>query len=409
MATPVFCCGFECGRLGNVGQHWNGAVGGLIDTTIKRSGARSCKSDTNNIITRSFTGGNDTVFRGYVYFETLPTSDMNLFYVDASAVGYGFKFFVTDNSVRTFAGNSNGASGTVVTTGQWYLLDCYVSSGPGTTQTTQAKIDGVTIATATRSPFSGAATSSMGFRGGIFDVGTAYLDDVMMSLTAGDYPLGAGYINHFVPIADGTHNVAGANDFERGTTGTDIINSTTTAYQLIDDVPMDDTTPDTDDFINMIAPPNATDYTEHIFGPAPGIATPVAAPRAVEVAVAYHQAGTGNGNMELLLNDNGTTNAIVTLSGVAGTTTIRYSTKQYATGPAGAWVIGGGGNGDFTDLRIRFRSGAVVDANPDQYFDCAMIEAEFQEPPIPPGLGPAVGQYGSIMYMDGAGGALYRY
>jgi hypothetical protein len=141
------------------------------------------------------------------------------------------------------------------------------------------------------------------------------------------------------------------------------------------------------EWINMLAPINATDYVECIFGPAPGISTPTTAPRAVEVICGINQAGTGAGNMEIRLNDNGTTDVVYTATGVAGivvATGQQFKRKHYAAGPAGAWVIGGGGNGDFTDLRIRFGSPAALDVNPDQYFGCAMIEAEFAEGAPPP-------------------------
>src|SRR3990170_4548894 len=82
-------------------------------------------------------------------------------------------------------------------------------------------------------------------------------DDIVVSNTALDYPIGAGYVNHFVPTSDGSHNVAGAADFRRGDTTTDITNATTDAYQLVDDVPLDDVTPDADDHIRIVAPPNA--------------------------------------------------------------------------------------------------------------------------------------------------------
>ena len=58
---------------------------------------------------------------------------------------------------------------------------------------------------------------------------------------------------------------------------------------------------------------------------------------------------------------------------------MQYKRAHFADPPsaATAWVIGGGGNGDFTDLRVRFGSPAALDVNPDQYFDCIMLEAEF--------------------------------
>ncbi|HXJ56504.1 MAG TPA: hypothetical protein VNU68_07575 [Verrucomicrobiae bacterium] len=249
-------------------------------------------------------------------------------------------------------------------------MDC--SNNPRLIDT---RVDGVALGQKSLAVASASATS---FKFGSDESATydAFYDDVVLSVTTGDYPIGPGYVHHFVPTSDGTHNIAGAADFKRGAAGVDILNATTDSYLLVDDVPMDDATPDTDDYINAIAPANATDYTENKFGPAPSIPTPVVAPRAVDAIVAYHQAGTGAGTSQFRLNDNGTEDTIVSLNGI-GVITLRYSRKQYATMPGGggAWTVA-----RFNDLRIRF--GFSSDANPDQYFDCAMIEAEFAHPPL---------------------------
>jgi len=205
----------------------------------------------------------------------------------------------------------------------------------------------------------------------------ASFDDVVCSQTSADFPIGDGYVNHFVPTADGTHNVAGTNDFERTLTGVDIDNTTTDAYLLVAKVPLEATMTE---WINNKLAVSATDYVECIFGPAPGISSPTVAPRAVDVIVGINQAATGTGNMEIRLNDNGTEDAVYSASGVAGVAVATgqvFKRKHYAAGPAGAWVIGGGGNGDFTDLRIRYGSPAVLDVNPDQYYGNTLIEAEF--------------------------------
>jgi hypothetical protein len=206
-----------------------------------------------------------------------------------------------------------------------------------------------------------------------------FFDDLLLGATGPDYPFGSGYTNHFVPTADGSHNVASTNDFERTLTGTDIDNATTTAYQLVDDVPLESGA--SVDWINMVAPPNATDYVECIFGPAPGIRIPTVPPRHVEVQAGIHQFGTGPGNMEIRIVDNGGANAMYSATAVAGVTTVAYKRVSYpnAVNGGGPWLIGGGGNGDFLDLRVRFGSPAALDVNPDQYFDCIMIEAEFSE------------------------------
>ena len=203
-----------------------------------------------------------------------------------------------------------------------------------------------------------------------------YIDDLILSSTSGDYPIGGGYVNQFVPTADGTHSGLTTSDFGRTLTGTDILNSTTDSYLLLDDVPMESGA--SVDWINMLAPV-ASSYVENIFGPASGISTPTVAPRMVSIIIGIHAAGTGAYNAEWLLNDNGTTTAIFTASAVAGSTTVIYKTLNLSDPPSAAssWTLSG--NGNFNNLRVRFGPTASVDANPDVYFDCAMAEAEFAE------------------------------
>ena len=110
-------------------------------------------------------------------------------------------------------------------------------------------MDGTTLGIASATGLNNAiANISLGPAVSTGWVGDVFWDDVLLSHTAADHPLGAGHANDFVPTADGTHNIAGTGDFQRTTTGTDILNATTTAYQLIDDVPLE-TTPV--DRINM--------------------------------------------------------------------------------------------------------------------------------------------------------------
>jgi hypothetical protein len=391
MAVPVFCCGGECGRIAasgaNVGEHWTALPGSgsvTIETTIVRSGARAIRltgtTTTCSVSTLNLATATRWVARFYLRFVTaLPSVDTVIAWPN-STTGPNLRFQQSDSKLYAAVGTTVGASGVLVAPGQWYRVDCDFNINTGGDDTSDVNVGGVACGQATGAGLSaGQSGFAVGFGSATADI---IIDDLVLSQTAADYPLGAGYVNHFVPTADGAHNVAGANDFERGGTGTDITNATTTAYQLIDDVPLDDVTPDTDDYINMIAPPNATDYVECIFGPAPGISTPTTGPRAVEVIAGIHQAGTGTGNMEIRLNDNGSMGTIYTATTVAGTTTIIYKRAHFADPPSAASVwnaAGDGGNGDFLDLRMRFGSPAALDVNPDQFLDCIMIEAEFAE------------------------------
>jgi hypothetical protein len=290
---------------------------------------------------------------------------------------YGINYDDISGQVCARIGSDYGTYGTMPT-GQWVLVDMKLVIGNPTT-TLDMQINGVAFGQAVRTAVPEIATLvgiTLGTNSGAaLDL---YFDDVLQSHTAADYPLGAGKVEHFIPTADGTHNIAGAADFRRSATATDITNATTTAYQLIDDVPVKSGS--ISEYINLIAPPNATDYVEVVLGPAPGISTPTTAPRAVETIIAKAKGtGTGTNNLRIALNDNGTTNDIFNGDTTTASPTADFVRKHYADPPsvATAWTVVAG-NGNFNNVRMRCYSS---DAAPDPWWASAMLEAEFATPP----------------------------
>jgi len=382
--TPVFTCGWECGQLGTVGQHWSSGGGSVsINTTIKRNGARALRvnptaSSSAYVTSPTLAGFDIWVGRVAIYFTTLPSINQTL--LVGANTGAGAVFNASDSKIYPgyLSGTVQfGSSGVAVTTGVWYILNVSVNASANP-WLIDVKVDATTTTQMSRAT---TASGDTAFRVGMVQSSSttadAYFDDLVITSAGGDYPIGDGYVNHFVPTSDGTHNVAGAADFRRGDTTTDILNATTTAYQLVDDVPLDDTTPDADDHIRIVAPANNTDYVELVFGPASGISTPTAAPQAVEVIAEVFAAGTGLSDEQIRVNDNGTTDTIYDGTQVAGVTTGIYKRKHYATAPTGgAWtVVSGAGN--FNNLRLRY--GYASDANPDKSLMAAMIEADFAQ------------------------------
>lgn len=381
--TPVFTCGFECGVLGANGEHWSSAATASISTTTIRSGSRSFRFNATASTAGAacpvlFTSGNIYVIRVYIRFASLPIADYGLFETNNTGQP-GAYFKQSDSKIYAGISSATGATGVSVTTGVWYRLDIKVNSSANP-WLIDVNVDGTSCGQYSNA-VAAENTTQIRIGGGGTQTVDVFYDDLVVSQTSGDYPIGKGYVNHFIPVTpDGTHSGLTANDYERTLTGTDILNSTTDSYQLLDDVPLESGS--SVDWVNMVAPA-ASSYVEHIFGPASGISTPTIAPRAVEIIFGHHAAGTGNYNAVWLLNDNGTTDAIYTASAVAGSTTMLYKRKHYATAPTGgAWTLSGAGN--FNNIRTRFGATGTVDANPDVYFDCAMIEAEFDEPTARP-------------------------
>lgn len=301
---------------------------------------------------------------------SLPSADTLLALI-GNVTGPCVRFKQSDSKIYAAIGTTLGASGVTVTTGQWYRIDFDFNIQTAGNDFSDVKVDGTACGQATGTGLS-AATSICTI--GVISTCTAdlFIDDLILSNTAADYPIGAGYGHAFFPVADGTHNIAGAADFKRGAAGADITNATEDAYLLVQKIPLPAVVV-ADSYINAIAPPNATDYVECVFGTAGAMVAPTIAPQIVEVLVAYHQAGTQSGNIRLALNDNGTTDDVLNLT-ANGVTTISYTRKSYIDPPsaASAWVIGAG-DGDFNNLRMRFYS---ADPAPDQYWDTAIIEVD---------------------------------
>jgi len=393
--TPDFCCGWECGILNGTAtilSHWRTTGAASIDTSTVRTGARSLRINSTGsggtIQCNTNATGTDHAVRFYIRFASLPSGNCYIYTDDVgtTASRLGIAFNASDNKLYCAQGTTPilGAAGITVTTGVWYCIDLKMNHAVGS-KTVDGKVDGADLAQKTSG---NTDTGTVVPRIGIGQPVTAdvYYDDFVMSSTAADYPIGASDgVKAFVPVSDGTHNVTTAGDFKVGSAGSNITNSTTDSYQYVDDVPIDDTTPDTNDYINQSQDTGgASEYVEHVLGHISGGSTPTVAPRAVEVIVAYHQQSTGTGNSTFKLNDNGTEDTVFAFN-AAGTTAVRYQRKHYPLAPTGgAWTVTSG-NGNFNNLRSRF--GYSTDGNPDQYFDCVMIEADF--PTAGGGGGPA--------------------
>ena len=363
MATPVFVCGAECGVVA-AASHWITSTGTTsFSTTTVRTGARSLRvnptAGTGEFDTLALASSADWVVRAYVYFATLPSATTSFISRVGTVIGVWFN--ASDSKVYVGSDASTlGATGVSVTTGQWYRIDFKY-----TATTLDAQVDGAAVGQLTGT-YSAFTQLAIGRSATVTK--DLFFDDIIISQTAVDYPLGAGFVKSYIPNADGTHNVAGANDFERTLTGTDITNATTDAYTLIDERPLPTTAVD---FINGVAPPNATDYVEWQYEDS----TESSAPRGVEAVIVHHDAsGAGTNNFTVTLRESagGTSGNIWSGTTNVGAT-ITYKRAHFATvpGTADAWTTT-----KFNALRSRF---LVSDASPDPYIDAAMLEAEFPE------------------------------
>ena len=362
MATPVFCCGFECGTDLT---HWALAAATFSTTTV-RTGSRSLRVNPTlgaQRGTATISSANKFIARVYIRFTTLPTLTTDLFTSGASRRP-GVYFNSVDS--KLYAGYTNvtaqlGATGVAVTTGIWYRVEMKLDSSANP-WTIDVQVDGAVTGQQTNAL---AAENTADFACGIVNFSPTadmFYDDVLVSQTLADYPLGAGHGNARVPTADGTHNIVTA--FKRGTTSTSITNATTTAYQLVDEIPV--SMGATDDYIAQVE--NAGDGTEYAEQDYANTGE-TQAPTAVEVLTGGHAASGNPCNGKWQINDNGTISLTqqLTTPGTAGV----WKTTQFATAPSTgvAWTLA------LLDA-IRTRCGYSTDANPDIYFDSVMIESD---------------------------------
>lgn len=376
--TPIFTCGFEEG-VTTANPHWN-SISGAFSTTTVRTGERSMRQNLTAgqgaFQYNAFASSSIYVFRFYVRFTTLPNAKTTLGYMNTGAVTPGAFFNNVDSKIYpgtfTFSGSVTalGADGISVTTGVWYCVDVKVNvtSNPWTID---VQVDGV--ATTQFAPaLAGTTATTMAIGvGGNNSTADVFFDDVTLSQTSGDYPIGPGYVGCYIPTSDGTHNVAGAKDFEIGTGGVDITNATTTAWQLLDDLPIQSGAPGTTDFVNIVAPPSNSDYVRCMFGKSTNTPTATDAPRFLSIIATYAQSATGLGDLQIKIGDDvvGTIVNVLNSAQVAGVTTIANAAATAAYSRAlSTWQV--------TYVQMGTVAG-TNDANPDQYVCSALIEADF--------------------------------
>lgn len=381
--TPVFTCGFECAGVSQAGDHWNQASGSpTYSTTTFRSGLRSVRFNptaSQYQLLNNLLSSNVMVTRMYVKFTLLPNSDNAIHEVWDGASGTLPGVFFKSSDSKLYAGSDNGggsisfgATGVSVTTGQWYLIDTKVNTSTNP-WTVDVSVDGVACGQLTKALTGVTLTRLIIGNGAANTTSDFFIDDLIVSYTSGDFPIGAGHVVGFVPASDGTHTSTTTHTV-KGTAaspsgGGSITSATTDAFNWVNARPIGGGATDATRLINAQTAAS-TEYVEV------GIeqTTETTAPRAVEVLVVDQQATTAVGDMHIKVNDNGTETVVLDRTSVAGVITDRYTTKQFATMPTGgsAWTLV-----RFKALKLRF--GYSTDATPDQYWRGAMVEAEFTD------------------------------
>ncbi len=212
---------------------------------------------------------------------------------------------------------------------------------------------------------------------------TAYYDDVFLSTTSANFPIGDINISTIKPDAMGTHNTPG--NFQQD----DNSAVSATSYQKIVETPMNSTT----DFLKQVTA-SATSYIETTLSD-----TTENCIRAASTVMAVHPAGTAANNTKTSIFD-GATESIVYSGDISiATGTLAYAIRPIT--PGGAWT-----QARVNGLKLRFGYGS--DINPIVSWDSFLVEVASTTVPSIPATITIVGTGGgstvSTTYTDvGAG------
>ena len=269
MTTPVYLTGFEHGvatLTTNGGGLFNTVSGSTVSvqSTTKNTGSYALKlavSSSAPYVVKTLTSNARMVTRVYFYLTATPTDDSAAVFVhDTSGANLLYAVVRTDGKFyvgfyTTFA--EEQASAGTVSLNAWHYVDVNAYCG-GTTWTFDWKLDGTTQTSGSYGSHSAETFSNINLGSQYVYANTynMYIDDVVVSNTSGDYPIGPGGTEALVPASDGSHN-AGTNCMENNS-GTDI--GVTTAYDKINSIP-----PSSTAYIRQAAS-GTGNYAEVLFG-----------------------------------------------------------------------------------------------------------------------------------------------
>lgn len=264
MTSPVWLTGFEHGvatPTTNGGGLFNTVTGSpSIQSTTKNTGSYALRLNPSSAIYTVFKNlSSPTVVVGRLYFRFASWAgvDNEIVYVTVAAgVNLAIKINATTKKLyaRFWSTSSSSDHATTLALNTWYRLDFRFDVSTGTSKI-DFQVDGVA---ATQYTLSQSATtcSSIAIGPSNSDTMDLFIDDVVVSVTTGDYPIGAGGTEALSPASDGTHN-AGTNVMENNA-GTDI--GVTTAYDKLNSIPPSSTT-----YVQQAAV-GTGNYAEVLFG-----------------------------------------------------------------------------------------------------------------------------------------------
>lgn len=392
MLTPIFFTGFEHG----VGPPSASGSVGLYDLTntdsitIVTSPAAAIHSGTRALqisqtaTTRTtgwnFTATNEIILRFYVYLpSTLPSASVMLMHnVVSTGKAWNFRYNQTTGKFQMIWGGTTGAQDSTMTVAPdtLYRVECkvVVNAATRTCDWRIAEGDGAAVVqTQSASTETAGTTSGLRLGGSGTQTMTAIYDDVFLSVTAADYPIGVGSTEFRTTTADGTHN-PGVNIIE-DQAGADI--GVVTAWDLLDDDPLSGTA----DYVRQFAN-EATKYAEVLF--ADTTRTNILGVIG-EVNVASSSAGFScNAAMVIIRQDATEVGVLGTSSAPAAfTSSGPFYKRAIITPPGGGWT-------QAEVNALKGRCGFSTDTNPIPRLHAFALEVAYGPAAAGRVLGPAI-------------------
>ena len=252
--------GFEMGRIfGNHGTSLAvGANTGNVtaDATTVRHGSYAMKVVANGVATNAQrllnVATSDAVMRFSVLLSSLPSSDVELARTGPSS-GTQLQLLYhssTQKLALQFSGGASVESTNTVAAGQWYVIDMRIDQSTATWAASW-RVNQVAQTGRTVSGTAGTNVYSLWMGTTLANTFTADYDDVAITTSSGDYPLGDGKVLMLRPSGMGTSVGAGNLSNDDGSA------IGAASYTRVDDIPMANST----DYIQQTVASN-TSYVE---------------------------------------------------------------------------------------------------------------------------------------------------
>lgn len=302
--AATYLSGYEYGPVvtGTIGFADGLAVGGgtpIIESAVKRSGLYSLKISKSSV-GASYASKNlpsqTAVLRLAVRLASLPSADVaelsTITPGAGSSVSLGYS--ASQNRFKiAFGSGTPATASSVVQAGAWHVIEMKVNMA-ASPRTADWRIDGADQTQASAAETASSVTAIRLGSNVAGDVFTANYDDVLVSSTGTDYPVGSGRVLGLRPNGMSTHS--SVNHFSNDD-GSPISPS---SFQRLDDDPMNSVT-------DYILQPTASDgYVGVTFGDPTQSCV-----RAIAGVVAYSSGGAGNNNFGKTSIFDGATERIV--------------------------------------------------------------------------------------------------